>query len=576
MQRISQAAIQDVLSRTDIVEIIQARLNIVKKGQNYQARCPFHDEKTPSFTVSAQKQFYYCFGCGAHGNAIGFLMAYDRMEFIDALTHLAQQAGIEVNPEAMRQPDPQRQALYPLMERISNYYKTELRQASNAIEYLKTRGLSGQTAKDYGIGYVPSDWDNLNKNLRPNANEHQQMITAGMIIQKENNNTYDRFRHRIMFPIRDVRGRVIAFGGRSIGDETPKYLNSPETPIFHKSYELYGLYEARKKNQTLERVLIVEGYMDVVSLYENGITYAVATLGTATNAKHVQKVLRYTNEIIFCFDGDNAGRQAAWKALTINLSALRDDIQIRFLFLPKGEDPDTLVRSIGKEAFEKLIRTAPSLSEVFFETLQIQIPPNSLDAKARFANKALQMINTMPKGIFRQLMTQQLADRCHISIDKLSHFSAPAQKSPTPKSKPRQGRALVPAQLASALLLQSPSLASKITNLEPLKLVDAPGKHMLIQLIQALKDQPNLTTGALLAQWDNSEEKEQIAQLAAHELPIPETGIEEEFLGAIARLEERHTEQQLQQLINKAKASGLTPNEKQALQALLANKTVQD
>ncbi len=573
--RIPQAAIQDILSRVDIVEIIQSRVALTKKGHNHLSRCPFHDEKTPSFTVSSTKQFYYCFGCSAHGNALSFLMTYDRMEFIDAITYLAQQAGIDVNYEAITQSNQPHQDLYPLMERIANYYKKTLRNAPQAIQYLKSRGLTGQTAKDYGIGYAPSEWDNLTRHLQNDTKHQQQMITAGMLIRKDSGKTYDRFRHRIMFPIRDVRGRIIAFGGRSIGDDTPKYLNSPETPIFHKSNELYGLYEARQKNQTLHRILIVEGYMDVISLHQHGITYAVATLGTATNVKHTQKLLRYTDEIIFCFDGDRAGQQAAWKALTINLPILRDGIHIRFLFLPKNEDPDSYIRTIGKEAFEERIQQAQSLSTVFFESLEQQFPLNSLDAKARFAIQAIQLLNTMPLGIFHQLMSQQLADRCHLPIEELDKLITAQSNGPiTPTSS--NSLLLAPAQLASALLLQYPNLVDKISDLTALQTVEAPGKSMLIQLIQHFKKQPDLTTGKLLAQWDNAEEKQWIAKLAAHQLPIPEEGVEAEFLGAIARLEERYARQRRQQLIDKAKTTALSPAEKQQLQSLLTDKLARD
>lgn len=571
-ERIPQAAIQDILSRTDIVEVIQVRIALTKKGQNYLTRCPFHDEKTPSFTVSETKQFYYCFGCGAHGNAIGFLMAYDRMEFVDAVTYLASQAGLEMSHEIIPKSDQHRQALYPLMEHIANYYQKALRNASHAIQYLKSRGLTGQTAKDFSIGYVAAEWDNLTKHFHSDTKQQQQMITTGMLIQKDNGRSYDRFRNRIMFPIRDVRGRVIAFGGRSIGDDTPKYLNSPETPIFHKGNELYGLYEARKKNQTLQRILVVEGYMDVVSLYQHGITYAVATLGTATNVKHIQKLQRYTNEIIFCFDGDRAGQQAAWKALTINLPTLRDDMHIRFLFLPEGEDPDTLIRKIGKKAFEDRIQQAQSLSTVFFESLEQQNPPHSLDAKAQFANQAMQLLNTMRKGIFHQLMSQQLADRLHLSIDELDN-ALPTESSNEPTIPAFSDNILLsPAQLASALLLQHPQLAEKTDNLMALKTVKAPGKSLLIQLIQHFKKQPDITTGKLLAQWSSPEEKAWIAKLAAYQFPIPESGIEAEFLGAISRLKEHYTKQQLQQLISKAKLTELSPVEKQQLQALLIHK----
>jgi len=569
--RIPKETIQDIVSRTDIIEVIQSRISIVKKGQNYSCRCPFHDEKTPSFSVNADKQFYYCFGCGAHGNVISFLIEYDRMEFMDALTYLAEQVGVTLNAEPPTEADQQRDDLYPLMKRVENYYKQSLRHSPQAIEYLKSRGLTGQTAKDYGIGYAPPEWENLTCHLQCNAKQQGQLITAGMLIRKDSGKSYDRFRHRITFPIRDTRGRVIAFGGRSLGDDTPKYLNSPETPIFHKSNELYGLYEARQKNKTLQQILVVEGYMDVVSLAEHGINYAVATLGTATNAKHVQKLLRYTQDVIFCFDGDRAGQQAAWKALTINLPILRDDIQIRFLFLPEKEDPDSLVRTIGKDAFEKKLQEAKPLSAVFFESLEQQFPLKSLDAKARFAHEALQLIDTMPNGIFRQLMSQQLTDRCHLSMDEINRLGSSTQTA-SETTPTRETRVLSPAQLASALLLQHPQLAQKIDDAST---NSANQKSLLIRLIAHFRQHPEITTGELLTQWDNTDERQTIAKLAAYQLPIPKAGVEAEFLGAIARLKERRAKQQLQALINKAKTTDLTTEEKQQLKSLLHDKVDQ-
>lgn len=561
--RISQAAIDDLLSRIDIVEIIQPRVSLVKRGQNYQARCPFHDEKTPSFSVSQNKQFYYCFGCGAHGNAINFLMNYDRMEFLDTLSYLAAQAGIEFHLDNAPAPDPKREALYPLMEKVMRTYQKALRNSPPAIDYLKSRGLTGKTAKNYAIGYSTPGWDDLSRQFDP-----QSLVNCGMLIRKETNKIYDRFRHRIMFPIRDIRGRVIAFGGRSLGDEQPKYLNSPETGIFHKSNELYGLYEARKAQAKLPRLLMVEGYMDVVVLGQFGLPYAVATLGTAINSKHIQKCLRYTNELVFCFDGDNAGRQAAWKALTMAMSLLHDNIHLRFLFIPENEDPDSLVQKIGKEAFEKLIDQSDSLSRVFFNTLNQQFPITSIDAKAQYAHQALQYINTMPKGIFYQLMQKELAQRLSITVDELEYFK-PSTKSTRATSQ----NTLNPAQLATALLLQQPQLAEQIGDSHFLQSIDIEGKALLLDLLQHFQSQSEPTAGKLLASTLPDEQKQQIAELAAIDFPLDEAGLQAEFQGTMERLAERYATQQLDHLIHKAKSAELTPTEKQTLSELLATKT---
>jgi len=560
--RISQAVIDDLLSRIDIVEIIQPRISLVKKGQNYQARCPFHDEKTPSFTVSQSKQFYYCFGCGAHGNAISFLMNYDRMEFLDALNYLATKAGIELQHEDAPAPDPNREKLYPLMEKIATLYQKALRQSQQAIEYLKSRHLTGQTAKEYMIGYAVESWDNLSQQFNSQA-----LINAGMVVRNDNGKMYDRFRHRIMFPIRDVRGRVIAFGGRSLGDDLPKYLNSPETAIFHKSNELYGLFEARKAHSKLHRLLIVEGYMDVIALSQHDMRYAVATLGTAINSKHIQKCLRYTNELVFCFDGDSAGKQAAWKALTIALSLLRDDIQIRFLFLPENEDPDSLVQKIGKAEFESRIQNADSLSEVFFETLAQQFPITSMDAKAQYAYQALQYINSMPKGIFYQLMQKELAKRLTMSEHDLKRF----ENQPVNKKRVNK-KILNPAQLACALLLQQPQLATLVDEPKFLDNIEIDGKSMLLYLWQQFQSNPELTTGKLLGLSLTNEQKQRIAEMAAIEFPLDSKGFETEFQGVLQRLNELYIKNQVEYLIQKAKTTGLSDQEKQTLQSLLAQK----
>lgn len=571
--RIPQNFIDDVLARTDIVELVRARVQLSKRGVNYLARCPFHEEKTPSFSVNQDKQFYYCFGCGAHGNAIGFLMAFDRMEFLDALNHLATHLGMEV-PQTSTQKSRthESQELYPLMEKASHYYQQQLRNAPLAIDYLKSRGLDGHTAKRFMIGFAPPQWENLLSNLGRDTKTKAHLLTNGLLIKK-NERTYDRFRNRIIFPIRDVRGRVIAFGGRTIGDDFPKYMNSPETPIFHKSSELYGLYEARQQNNELARILIVEGYMDVVSLNQHGITYAVATLGTATNPRHLQKLLRYTHEVIFCFDGDIAGRKAAWKALTISLPIMRDGIHIRFLFLPQGEDPDSLIQKIGHNKFNQLLNSAEPLSDVFFNQLQSKIKLDSLDGKAHFAKEASTYLNTMPEGLFRQLLFERLGKLLHIEVNELTDFLSEA-KTPVP-SAPQplvdDDKILPPACLAIAFLLQRPQLAQDIENIDDLKDAQSPGIPLLIKLIKILQAQPELTTGHLLSICENSEDQDWIAQLAARKLPIPDSGLALELKGALSRLREQQQDHLAQQLIKKAQNTALTSDEKKILHELLTN-----
>jgi len=430
--RIPQNFIDDLISRLDIVDVVSARTRLKKAGKNYSACCPFHNEKTPSFTVSPDKQFYYCFGCGATGSAVKFVMEFDGLEFPDAVEKLAGDLNIEVPREGTHQQnrEPQYRELHALTQKAADFFEQQLRTSKDkdkAINYLKDRGLSGKAAKFFSIGYAPPGWDNLQNTLAPgekndstNNKTIKQLISCGMTIEKEDGRTYDRFRDRVMFPIRNVKGQVIAFGGRVLGDEKPKYLNSPETPIFHKGQELYGLYEARKIRQKLTRMVIVEGYMDVVALAEFGIHYAVATLGTATSEHHIRRLFKVVPEIIFCFDGDKAGRTAALRAMETVIPALQDGLQARFLFLPDGEDPDTIVRKEGKEVFETRLDNSKHLPEFLFEKMKEQVDFDTLDGKARFGQLAAPLISRLPTGMLKELMQQQLAQETGIKQEILA------------------------------------------------------------------------------------------------------------------------------------------------------------
>lgn len=568
MGRIPQSFIQDLLSRTDIVDLIQARVNLKKRGNNYLGLCPFHNERTPSFTVSANKQFYYCFGCGAHGNAINFLMAFDRMEFIEVITDLAVQQRLEVPTEIAQRSQPTKSNdYYTLLAKISRYYQRELKRSTIVIDYLKFRGLTGEIAKRFAIGYAPSRCENL-RFLAKNPKIQSQLIANGLLIKKKNR-CFDRFRHRIIFPIRDIQGRVIAFGGRALGNNQPKYMNSPETPIFHKGNELYGLYEAYKTHRELQRILIVEGYMDVISLHQHQITYAVATLGTATSARHLKKLLRYTNEIIYCFDGDEAGRHAAFRALIESLPLMRDGIHIRFLFLPEGADPDNLVQKIGQKAFEIKIKRALSIEKMFFQSLEKEIPIRSLDDKAHFAKRACEYLDTMPQGIFRQFLLNQIAKRLGTNADQIRSLLL-SSSPPLSPSFPTQNRVLSPAYRAVAALLQKPKLIAEINPLPDFEDVQVPGIGLLIKLIAILKNFPTISTGVLLEKWHNKIERHRIAQLAAYQLPIlADEGLLAELKGALSRLQEQKAQDLAEALINKAKTYTLTLEEKKRLQKLL-------
>ena len=406
--RIPQSFIDDLIARADIVEVINARVPLKKKGREYSACCPFHNEKTPSFTVSEAKQFYHCFGCGAHGTAIGFLMEYENLDFVEAIETLAAEFQLEVPRE--NAPDhgsharDEKQPLYDILDKAAQLYLQQLRQSDRAVSYLKQRGLSGEIAKRYRLGYAPDSWHFLTEQLGDKAINIKQLKIAGMIVEKSSSKRYDRFRDRIMFPILDRRGRTIAFGGRILDQGEPKYLNSPETPIFHKGYELYGFYEARQAVRNLARIIVVEGYMDVVALAQNGIDYAVASLGTATTKDQIQKLFRSVHEVIFCYDGDRAGHKAAWRALENSLPIIRDGLEAKFLFLPDGEDPDSMVRKEGKDAFESRLKQAIPLSEFLFNKLLQEIDQDTMDGKARLAKNARPLLANLPDSVFRDLM----------------------------------------------------------------------------------------------------------------------------------------------------------------------------
>ncbi|MFK3771799.1 DNA primase [Pseudomonas sp. NPDC089406] len=439
---IPQSFIDDLINRLDIVDVVSSRVQLKKTGKNYSACCPFHKEKTPSFTVSPDKQFYYCFGCGAGGNALGFVMDHDNLDFPQAVEELARAAGMEVPREQGRRDHKPRQPtdspLYPLLDAASEFYRQALRghpTRKAAVDYLKGRGLSGEIARDFGLGFAPPGWDNLLKHLGADSLQQKVMIDAGLLIENaESGKRYDRFRDRVMFPIRDSRGRIIAFGGRVLGDDKPKYLNSPETPVFHKGQELYGLYEARKHNRNLDEIIVVEGYMDVIALAQQGLRNAVATLGTATSEEHLKRLFRVVPSVLFCFDGDQAGRKAAWRALESTLSALQDGRRARFLFLPEGEDPDSLVRAEGTDAFRARINQhAQPLADYFFEQLSAEADPRSLEGKAHMATLAAPLIEKVPGANLRQLMRNRLKEITGLDTQQAEQL---AQQAPAPSSVP--------------------------------------------------------------------------------------------------------------------------------------------
>ncbi len=570
MSQIPREFIQLLLARTELVNLITNRVQLRKKSNNnYFACCPFHTEKSASFSVSQPKQFYHCFGCGAHGNAIDFLMQYDRLSFPEAIEALAKLTGMEIPHESKVSAKPAISVdMYALLANIAKYYQTELRNSEHAIGYLKKRAITGSVARDFCIGYAPHSWDHLLHTFGKTPALKQQLLATGMLIKKEDGGHYDRFRDRIMFPIHDCRGRVIGFGGRILEKGEPKYLNSPETPLFQKGHELYGLYQALQANRQMKRVLIVEGYMDVIALFQHEITYAVATLGTATSAHHLQLLFRYTSEIIFCFDGDQAGRTAAWRALLVALPLVRDDIQIRFMFLPEGEDPDTLVRKEGKLNFEYRIQNALSLSSFFFQAVSAQSDLSNMDGRARFISMAKKHLDQLPAGILQKMMFEELAKKAHIDAAQLTKPQRIASyRNPAPKA-----RAPSSLRLALTLLVQEPQLADSINEAMPAVALEMPGIELLIELIENIKHYVFPNTGALLEHWRDRKEKKLLEKLAHAEHMVPETGIKNEFLGAITQLKKLIRNQQIKQLLEKAGRGELSSEEKQLLHELIHTK----
>ncbi|MBL4608170.1 MAG: DNA primase [Pseudomonadales bacterium] len=561
--QIPEDFIEEVLARTDLVGLIHSRVPLKRSGKNYSACCPFHKEKTPSFSVSPDKQFYHCFGCGASGNAITFLRDYERMHFVDAVTSLAQSASLEV-PRSQSQNGPQKPSTRPLfdiLEKAQAYYCEQLKNTAisqRPIQYLKKRQITGSIAKEFAIGYAPQGWDNLKNALIHNSKESQNALDAGLVIQKDEKRIYDRFRDRIMFPIRDQRGRTIAFGGRVLGDDKPKYLNSPESPLFHKSNELYGLYEALQSRQSPKKFIIVEGYIDVIALAQHDLRFAVATLGTATSTTHLERLFRYAPELVFCFDGDDAGRKAAARGLETAIPCLKDGRQIRFLFLPEGEDPDTLIRQEGKELFNARIEKALPITDFLFEHLSQGLDTSTLDGKARLATLALPMLAQQPKGMLKELMLSQLAEHTKIELKTLAEQLLKAEqkkKASTPSPAPPQqdtdnpnpdsqtpdnthskyqrrsakapqnyrpneqenGPAQRTAYKTIRLLLQLPEKAQSIQIPEELRELNLTHTNLLINVLECLQNTPNISTAALLGYWHDTPEGSKLASLAAQE-----------------------------------------------------------
>ncbi|NQZ31509.1 MAG: DNA primase [Oceanospirillaceae bacterium] len=582
--KIPQSFIDDLLARTDIVDIIENRVNLKKTGKNYSGLCPFHKEKSPSFSVSPDKQFYYCFGCGAGGNAISFITEFENLPFPQAVEDLAKLAGLDIPKDnsPQRKNEQLYQAQFKALDLAAAFFQSQLKNSSakhTAINYLKGRGLDGETAKRFGIGFAPPGWDNLIKALGITDTDQAHLERSGMLIRhEEKDSLYDRFRDRIMFPIRDMRGRVIAFGGRILGDGKPKYLNSPETDTFHKGRELYGLFEARKHNRKLDKILIVEGYMDVVSLAQFDINYSVATLGTSTSLQHLERLYKIVPEIIFCFDGDQAGLKAAKRALETVMPTIKDGQQAKFLFLPEGEDPDTLVREKGKQHFEEMINSATPMSTYFFNSLSENIDMESIDGRAIFSSKALPLIQEMQPSLLQQMMRDRISELTGLSIAQLTssnqlhesydnsyqsqynpeptQYQGPTQYNntqerpqqrtrPTYSSNKKRTANISLVNRLISLILHNPQLIIEAEEITDIALINEDNTDVLALLVNYWQKHPQASLGQMLIDWQESPEhasKLLIISEVSRLNPCPDNNYNKIFFDSWEKLKERQND----------------------------------
>jgi DNA primase len=580
--KIPRSFIDDLLARLDIVDVIDTRVKLKKQGKNYGACCPFHNEKTPSFSVSQEKQFYHCFGCGVHGNAIDFLMEYERLEFVEAIEELASSLGLDV-PREQQSGQPgnfskgptanseQKRSLYDLMGTIGQYYRDQLKVSTNkvAIEYLKGRGLSGEIVQKFGIGYVADEWDSVRKNFGQQKATQDMLVSGGMLIENDKGNRYDRFRGRIMFPIRDRRGRVIGFGGRVLGDGTPKYLNSPETPIFHKGKELYGLYEVLQAYREPPQVLVVEGYMDVVALAQYGVDYSVASLGTSTTGDHLQVLFRQTSTVVCCYDGDRAGRDAAWRAMENALPYLNDGRQLKFMFLPDGEDPDSFIRQNGKDAFETEVQNAMPLSEFMFSSLMQQVDTRTKEGMAKLSTLAVPLIDKVPGGTLRLYLRELLGRKLGLVDERQLQQLIDKQGQQETRAQPHKEIKRTPMREVIALLLQNPSYAEMVPDLSTVRDLSLPGLNLFVEVVDKCQAHPHMTTGQLLEQWRGSSNEALLSRLASWVIPLDDDNQEDVFIDSLDKILSQCIEKQIENLQAKERSVGLSVEEKRELLALM-------
>jgi len=569
---IPQDFIDDLIDRADIVEVIGARVQLKKAGREYKAPCPFHNEKTPSFTVSPQKGFYHCFGCGAHGTALGFLLEFDRLEFPEAVEELAQITGLSVPRDEQAERRSPTAPVYDTLAKAARIYQQALQDNQAAIDYLKERGLSDETVRDFGVGYAPGGWDFLLRQFPDREDVQRNLLSAGLIAARDSGGFYDRFRERIIFPIRDGRGRVVAFGGRIIGSGEPKYLNSPETAVFHKGRELYGLYEARRAARDVDSIIVVEGYMDVISLSGHGVKNAVGTLGTATTTDHLKRLFRATRAVTFCFDGDRAGRAAAWRALQTSLAEMREGRQVKFLFLPDGEDPDSLIRRVGAAEFQVAMDGSLSLSDYLLRELESQTDTATMDGRATLAELARPLVERVPEGIYKELLTDRLAKIVGLGRDRLAKTMATKPTGTRPISGRQPGRlSSRPSVVRQAIeiVLNHPGTVADIDLPAGFDAVEQKGMPLLLELVGIAQQKPEITPAGLLERFRGRPECPHLEALLAADSTITEVSAKgTQLTDCMQKIIDDSAHQRLADLVAKAQDSNLTADEKDEFRRL--------
>ena len=576
---IPQHFINDLVSRVDIVDVLSKRIDLKKAGKEFKAVCPFHNDKNPSLTISPSKGFYHCFSCGAHGTALGFLMEYEHLSFVEAIESLASDLGLEIPYEKSSKPIKQNNDLFSMMEKLQKKFQDNLKDESKAIKYLKERGIDGRTAKKFGIGYAKKGWRNILDEFGKNEKQINLLTSLGLIIKKSDDNYYDRFRDRIIFPIRDARGRFIGFGGRVFNDEQPKYLNSPETSLFHKGKELYGLYECQQSMRDIDKLVLVEGYMDVIGLSQNGVEYAVASMGTATTNDHFNRLFRLTDSIFFCFDGDDAGLKAAWRALENSLIHLRDGRQIKFVFLPDGEDPDSYIKNNGTSKFEDRLDSGKDLSDFLIDKISENIDLKSIDGKARLAERAKPFISKIPDGIFKELIIEKLSASVSISSKKLTALISQMNKKESIKPKTRSFTKMMNQKSSKTqpsiikksimLILNYPEAAKNIKT-HDFKDYKKPGIKILLKLIKTIQDEANINAASLIERWRDDEEGKHLAKLAINLFPDnPEFDASKELNDSLVQITKNFYSERINFLIEKQSINELSEKDKNELSRMI-------